>query len=285
MKPSRSSDTEAPRPSIVMALELIGIDEAHLSEELVRRALTTFVPTLGDAASGDPRERSIVFLGARALRVAPIKRGGTPLFKELLNALHLQVDLIGAGIHVRGAITLGDASVLPTHTVGRGITAARVFVSLGPGIGEAERLRDAVAEVPRVIVDPRLLAEAEQNPDLRAPHHRVEEELGYVHDVLRADADGVWFIDYLRAFRSEVDEPHLYVDFLAEHADLLRRRLASCTALDRESRRWTWLWRYHNRVIDALHRSELITGKDRSRLRITAAGPLFYTFPRSDEPE
>jgi hypothetical protein len=143
---------------------------------------------------------------------------------------------------------------------------------------EAERLRDGIAQVPRVIVDPRLMLESEGNPLFRKDTHSVLEELGYIRGLVREDMDGMWFIDYLKAFMTEVDEPPMYLEFLRQHGQMIEQRLESATRLDPSSRDWTWLRRYHNRVVKEL----FVDGsQERKQLRLTAQSPLVYAFPRS----
>ncbi|KYF78276.1 hypothetical protein BE17_13150 [Sorangium cellulosum] len=275
-----------PRRSIVIALELLGLDELEQSGERARAVIAGVVQHLGEPEKANHQEWRLVLTGRRALRIAPIKPAGTVLFWELLDILHLQAQLVPFGVLLRGAITLGDVSANASVSVGRSLTASRAEAVVGPGITEAERLRDTVAEVPRVLVDARLIREAEQNADLRLPHHTVLQELGYVRELLQRDSDGLWFVDYLKAFESEVDEPSVYVDVLAEHAELVKRGIASCTELDHQARRWTWLWRYHNRVIEACFRHGRIGAAERAALRVPAHPPLLYTFaPSAKAPE
>jgi hypothetical protein len=220
-----------------------------------------------DGKAAEHHEMRLSIAAHRVLHITPIKSAGTLLFWSVLDMIHLQSELVPLGILVRGAIALGDAAV-------------QGDLILGHGIAEAERLRDEVASVPRVIVDPRLLRELEQNPFLRAGHHNVMQELGYLHDLLRQDGDGLWFADYLWAFRSEVREPQTYFDFFKEHRRLVTRRLEASTALDRSSHASAWLWHYHNRVFEDLKTSWPPDDRDElAELRIPATSPLVYDFP------
>ena len=153
--------------------------------------------------------------------------------------------------------------------------------AVGSGIVESERMRADLAGVPRVIVDPRLILEIELNELLRAKHHSILDELGYARSVLREDTDGLWFIDYLKAFQTEVDEPPMYLEFLEQHRQLIESKLKASTTLDRTSRGYTWLRSYHNRVIDELFDEKRLNEAERSRLRIPATSPLVYAFPPS----
>lgn len=270
-----------PRPSMILAIELIGLEDPEMPEEHVRAALSTFVRHLGEPEGGTSQRWRLHLAGRRALRTVPVEQGSSHLFWELLHIVHVQAELVRFGIFVRGAITLGDVAAIGDINAGRGILASRADAIMGPGVSEAERLRDMLTDVPRVIVDPRLILEAEQNADLRAPQHTVAMELGYIRELLHLDADGVWFVDYLKAFESEVDEPPYYIDFLEEHARQVKRHLDACAVLDSAARSFTWLWRYHNRVIEACYRRKRIDKAGRARLRIPARGPLLYAFPPS----
>lgn len=254
-----------PRPCIVMALELLGLNDPKAQEG---RALATVEEHLRDEEGRKALEHRIFIAGSQVIRTAPIKPSGTLTFQELLDTIHVQAALINRGILLRGAISLGDV-----------ITEAD-FIT-GKGLLEAERLRDEVADVPRVIVDPRLILETEQNPALRAERHTVPIELGYVRNLLREDADGLWFIDYLKVVVWEIGGPAESSRFLDEHRRQVERRLETSTTLDRSSRSWTWLRSYHNNVVDAGIEGGWIDEADRSSLQVKARSPLLYVFPPS----
>jgi hypothetical protein len=249
-----------------MAFDLLGLNDPTVQEG---RALAIVEDHLrDDEFIRKAFERRLFVAGSQVIRTAPIKPGGTLTFWELLDIAHVQAALIRRGVLLRGAITLGDVSTGADFATGRGLF-------------EAERLRDEVAGVPRVIVDPRLILETEQNPALRAKHHTVLMELGYVRDLLREDADGLWFIDYLKVVVSEADEPPDSIWFLDEHRRQVERRLESSPALDGSSRSWTWLRSYHNNVIEACVERGWIEEADRSSLHVKARSPLLYAFPPS----
>ena len=255
------------RPCVILALELRGLDDASVPEGRLRRV----IEILDDSSSNEVSklvERRLFITGNHVLRFVPIKPNGTKLFWELLDFVHLQADLISHGVLLRGVAILGDAG-------------ARFAFAVGSGVVEAERMRDNLADVPRVLIAPRLIVELELNADLRAPHHTISDELGYARSVLREDSDGLWFVDYLKAFQSEVDEPPMYLEFLEQHRKLIESKLKAATTLDRTSRGFTWLRNYHNRVIDELFEEKRLDEAERSRLRVPATSPLVYAFPPS----
>jgi len=254
------------RPSVITALELIGLDESSMPEGRFRSAVTML-----DDLFGAPKpvkvayERHASLVGRYWYDIAPIKPEGTPLFKAINSVLHLQAILMSFGVLVRGGVTIGDAAVRQRLLFGRGIT-------------DAERMRDQISESPRVIIDPRALREVERNRDLRA--HGVMEELGYIRSLLRQDADGLWFVDYLWSYRSEVERP-FYLDFVKEHCDLVSRKLESLSTLDSSSRAVTWLWSYHERVYEDVKNNFRLDADELAELRLPASSPLVYRFPPS----
>ncbi|MGK4004471.1 hypothetical protein WMF31_17685 [Sorangium sp. So ce1036] len=263
-----STPLPRPRPCIVTALELLGVDDPEMPEGRARQVISIVQRHLGDSELARLFGSHLSIAARCMLHVAPIKPAGMLPFWQALNIVHLQSALVPLGVLVRGAVALGDA-------------VAHGNLLLGRGIAEAERLRDEVAHVPRVVVDPRLLRETEQNANLRASHHSVMDELGYIRRVLRVDSDGLLFVDYLWAIRSEMDEPSLYLDFFKDHRRLVTRKLDAATVLDGASRAWIWLWSYHNLVFRLLTSQWRLDDQERSELRIPATSPLIYRFPPS----
>lgn len=261
MKPSASFTL---RPCVIIALELLGLDEDEAREGWLERTLSMMEHDFGDR---EIFERRFFVVGSRVFRLTPIQPGGAAAnaFRELLDVVHLQDYLLGRRILARGAVTFGNV-------------AWRTDLVMGAGLTEAERLC-TLAEVPRVMVDPRLLQEVENNENLRS--HPILTELGYIRKLLRQDTDGQWFVDYLRAMATEVDEPELYPDLLAEHRHFVEQRLKSCVTLDSTSRALTWLWSYHNQVVEEFFQRTALRRDQKDRLRLPAQSPFIYVFPPS----
>ena len=104
------------------------------------------------------------------------------------------------------------------------------------------------AVYPRIVVDEAAYQSFLDDARLRKQDHDLEEELRYVDRLLRVDADGKRFIDYLGASESEFDEPADYFVFLEKHAGLVRGKLATTTGGVR--RKFKWLAAYHNSTIE-----------------------------------
>jgi hypothetical protein len=186
------------------------------------------------------------------MRKASEKSG---LYFELMSLLHAQGELLNHGVLVRGGIALGKVFQ----------DEDRIF---GPGFVEAYELESKVAVYPRIAVAPNLLKALSSS--VFPMEHSLDVELGYVMSILALGDDGIYFVDYLRAFRSELDNLADYPDFLARHQQVItalgktvgeRDGAPSSLAL-----KANWLACYHNRVVDeAKERGEV---KD-DALRVT----------------
>lgn len=252
-----------PKPSLIAALEFIGMDDPNMPPGRVRQALSRIAEYLDDEEGLKKQyESHWSFGGSQALYVAPTKREGMLPFRVILKVVHLQMALVPLGIVVRGAISLGEAVALDEMITGQ-------------GVANAQFLRDEVAEMPRVVVDPAMLSAVEANRDLWAPHHNATDELGYLYELLREDTDGLWFVDYLHAGVTEVDEPEDYHKFLHDHKVLVTRKIENSKTLNRHTRAITWLWHYHDLRVNSLKPG---FGDD---LRIPPSSPLLYRFPAS----
>jgi hypothetical protein len=159
-------------------------------------------------------------------------------FHELLDLLHAQVECIGHGVVIRAGVAVGDAHVGPN---GKG----PVF---GPAMVRAYEIETNEAIHPRIVVDHAAYQSFLDDVRLRKEDHDLEEELHYVDRLLRVDADGTRFVDYLGASEPEFDEPAGYFLFLQNHAELVRGKLASTTGRVRQ--KFEWLAGYHNSVVE-----------------------------------
>jgi len=158
-------------------------------------------------------------------------------FHELLDLLHAQVQCVGSGVVVRAGVTIGNAHV---GLDGRG----PVF---GPAMVRAYEIETHEAIYPRIIVDQSAYNAFLTDKRLRKEGHSAKMEAGYVDKLLRVDADGSRYIDYLTGSESEFDHPGDYFEFLDSHAALVRDKLATTT--DSVRAKFEWLASYHNSVV------------------------------------
>lgn len=177
------------------------------------------------------------------LRTTPVQQYGKPkgrgtVYWELYDLLHAQAELIRNKVLLRGAVTIGDIYV-------------RDGITFGPGLVRAYELESTVALYPRIIVDPAIFARMSVDPGIR--DHSYEEEIGYLRQLLSRGTDGIWFIDYLRAFESEVDHQEDYLRLLMDHRDLISEMLQNVSKVDSIVTKYGWLRNYHNRWVKQLN--------------------------------
>ncbi len=171
------------------------------------------------------------------------------LFYELITLLHAQAEAVAKGVFLRGGVVFGDIFV----------DGGRVF---GPGLVEAYDLESKFAVYPRIVVSPGVVKAFESGHLPRAPHHALEWERKYIRGLLTCGDDGVWFVDYLRAFRSEVDPEEVYVGWLQAHAKAVREMAEggnTSGALNSVALKANWVARYHNQVVRELDTAFLST--------------------------
>jgi hypothetical protein len=158
-------------------------------------------------------------------------------FQELLDLLHAQVSCICTGVVIRAGVAIGDAHV---GMNGEG----PVF---GPAMVRAYEIESQKAIQPRIVIDEEAYQRFLSDERLRKDGHDLDDELEYVNRLLRIDADGTRFVDYLGASESEFDDPAGYFLFLKAHADLVRGKLAVTS--DRVRAKFEWLAAYHNSTV------------------------------------
>lgn len=161
-------------------------------------------------------------------------------FHELLDLLHAQVACVGNGVVIRAGVAIGDAHV---GLDGKG----PVF---GPAMVRAYEIETHEATHPRIVVDQAAYQAFLDDARLRKQDHDLDEEMRYVDRLLRVDADGARFVDYLGASDSEFDDPAGYLLFLERHAILVRDKLAATSG--RVRAKFEWLAAYHNSVVEQI---------------------------------
>ena len=191
------------------------------------------------------------------------------VFHSLLHWVHTIGGVLSQGLLLQGAVTLGEVFFArsPSHSV------------VGPGIDAALRMEREFARYPRIIVDPVLLAQVAEEPMLRKDTHSPLQELAYIRGLVREDADGLWFVDYLRAMAGEVSSDAEYYRFLAEHRDQINQRLAATKGLSPQALAWTWLARYHDELLDSPPAGMRLDESLREELGTRAPESLRYRFP------
>jgi len=121
------------------------------------------------------------------------------VFDNLLSIMWVQIDLVYKGILCRGAVTRGKLVHTPE-------------LLFGPGMVEAYSLESKAALYPRVILDESII---DIGTIAHAKHHLPRHEKDSIMKLLKKDSDGLYYIDYITAAQSELnDEERDYPNYL-----------------------------------------------------------------------
>lgn len=166
-------------------------------------------------------------------------------FREILDLLHAQMELVNLGVLIRAGLTVGKAYV-PLSGDGP------VF---GPAMIRAYEIESQEAVYPRIVIDDDALEQHKLDPRLRSDNNSLAEELAHLDRMLAIGDDGIKYIDYLGAF-GEFDSESGYFEFLQSHANLIRNGRSENKPRG-VKRKYEWLAAYHNRRVDSIKESVL----------------------------
>lgn len=180
----------------------------------------------------------------------------------LLNSMALAiVDLASRGYLVRGGVTVGHLYHTPQHVV-------------GPALIRAHYLESKVADVPRVVIDPKLIEVARR---YRGPHHSADEEEEYARAFVQPDSDGQFYFDYVswETVVAHVGAPdEEYGDYVARLSQLIERGLSHKDR--RVARKYLWLHRHYLSALDEMaNSSNQYKAQSARNVEIVAALPRF----------
>ena len=180
------------------------------------------------------------------------------LFDEIMTVMHLQVKLMDkAGIFVRGALTIGDI-----HHDEEAV--------YGPAVIDGYEIESKLCNFPRVVIDPKVLQAFEDKEALRTIDHSYEDDSQIVESLLRQDADGLWFVDYLSAIQTELDDRGYYLVILKKHKELILCRASENKKLNSIALKYNWLASYHNKVVQEMLDKRILSTKHDKVFLITA---------------
>ncbi|WP_427501078.1 hypothetical protein ACQE3E_21915 [Methylomonas sp. MED-D] len=239
------------RDAVVTFIDILGFREIVMTSEpdVVRRKLTAIkrfaVPRSVASEDEEEFEPITIQFSDSIVRVRPVDTETNQMypigivFHELLDMVHAQGELVKEGVLLRGGIAYGqihyDGSVL-----------------YGPALIKAYDLESKYAVHPRIVVEPELISELKSNQYLQSKHNSLEQELEYIEKLLRQNDDGIWFVDYIRAVASELDEIEMYPEFLEDHRNLIVNAASAHPGFSTVSAKYMWLAKYHNSCIEEL---------------------------------
>ncbi|MDP9700534.1 hypothetical protein [Paenibacillus polysaccharolyticus] len=153
-------------------------------------------------------------------------------FYLLLDISHLQLEMMGLGILMRGGVTIGELF----HNDN---------IVYGPAMIEAYELESKMAIYPRVIVNPMVLEEG-----IKKAVHDLEDELEHLLGLLEIDEDHQLFIDYMFQWQ-EIDDESAYFNALDLTRSIIENQLQSLKNPG-VLLKYNWLKRYYNKTLDKL---------------------------------
>ncbi|BDE73457.1 MAG TPA: hypothetical protein PK306_02720 [Aquabacterium sp.] len=239
------------RRSLITFIDILGFK--HLIQTSTDAQITEKLATLRrfsateDDEDGEGFEPKVIQFSDSIIRIRPLEGASNKsfpyglVFHELHDLVLLQGELIKHGICLRGGIALGDVH----------FDAQTVF---GPGFVRAYELESGFANFPRIVVDPEVLNDLMTDERLRAQHHGVADEVDAIRKLVRKDADGIFFVDYLHAFLTELDEPESQPDVLRDHKQLILNGMGNARGLNTVPAKYLWLANYHNGLVRSLSR-------------------------------
>jgi hypothetical protein len=175
-----------------------------------------------------------------AVRTSPLRsKSGEPyrygiVFHEVLSVVFVQLFLFSrCSRFVRGVITIGD-----------------IFhdedILFGPGLIRAYDFERKRAKLPAIVVDEALIQRYRTDQLLWELDNDFRADAEYVSDLLCYDVKaGLWFVDYLRACESELEEGE-YPEVLGLHRDSIAHVYEAANSDLGIILKADWLTDYHN---------------------------------------
>lgn len=228
-------------------------------------------PNFGDSELSTMANQRFTNFSDCCVRSTPlVRRDGTIndwdiLFHEIIELVHAQANLIRKQeVFLRGAITFGEID----H---------RDDMVFGPALVRAYYLESKVADSPRIVIDPDLV-HAYRTGKVPVPFgHERSQDAKDLERLLKRSDDGVYFVDYLSVWASEVDEPSYYVKFLEHHRDTVNAGLKKSSSRPDVAKKYSWLARYHNTTINGLSAERLKEfGVKKSQLLLSDHEDTFF---------
>lgn len=212
--------------SILEKMSKVAAPKADLNDDPYHPVTTTFSDCVMRISFTDSKANSDFQIGL--------------LFYELLALVHAQSELIDNDVIVRGGVAFGDIF----------LEDQRVF---GPAMVDAYELESKKAIYPRIVISPKWMEVLKTDRLIRSKNNTLKQEFWHIHQLVRQDDDGLYFIDYIRAIQSELDDPEAgYILFLKRHSSLIKRNLNKHAGQERVLDKYKWLSRYHDELINEL---------------------------------
>ena len=217
---------------------IVGLKTADDISDMLDRILAS---AAAPSAAGEGNT-SLISFSDSIIRARPCARDlSVAFFHEVSELARAQWNLMNSGILVRGGITAGEVLIKP----------GRAF---GPAFIKAYDLESSWAKGPRILVDPEIIimlraeAKTKGGEEGRALIARARELLNH-------DADGLWFVDYIREasqFTSSADHRAALLAQRDEIIKITNGLKPSSPVLSK----YLWLIRYFNDSAKRIYRGD-----------------------------
>ena len=234
------------RQSVITFIDILGFKNliAKSTYQQISEKLNTIRRLSGfnEKEDGEGFKPKIIQFSDSIIRIRPLDSQANMklryglIFDEMLDLVHMQSELINHGVCIRGGVSIGNVH-FDKETL------------FGPGFVRAYELESTYANYPRIVVDPNIIAKLHKDKRLTSAQNALSNEFSYISKNIRKESDGIYFIDYLRAFQTEVDEPEYVPEFLKNHKNIILENAGGATELTAVSAKYLWMANYHNTVI------------------------------------
>lgn len=154
-------------------------------------------------------------------------------FHLLIDVIHLQLEMMGEGIQMRGGITVGPL-------------CHEDNIVYGPAMVEAYELESKLAVYPRIIIKDEAIKIAASEGN-----HSPREELDYIMKLLEQDHDGHFFLDFMAQWE-EITYEHDYLTALTITRAVIIKSLVDYAQTPNILVKYTWLKDYFNNTLKKL---------------------------------
>jgi hypothetical protein len=213
---------------------IVGMKTAdEISEMLDRTLASAAAPSVAGKA-----DTSVISFSDSIIRARPCANDlAAAFFHEVGELARAQWTLMNKGILVRGGITAGQVLVRPDR-------------AFGPAFVKAYDLESSWAKGPRILVDPEIVMA------LRAQAKANGKDgltlISRARELLAHDADGLWFVDYIKVALEFATLSDHRAAMLA-HRDEIMRVANGLKPSSPVLPKYLWLIRYFNESAKKLH--------------------------------
>lgn len=216
---------------------IVGMKSAdEISEILDRTLASAATPSVAGEA-----DTSMISFSDSIVRARPCSKDlASALFHEIGELARAQWTLMNRGILVRGGITAGKVLMQP----------GRAF---GPAFIKAYDLESSWAKGPRILVDPEIIMALRSQA--KAKGRDGSALITRARELLAHDADGLWFVDYIKV-ALEFTTPHDHRSAMLAHRDEIMRVANALKPSSPVLPKYLWLIRYFNKSAKELHHGD-----------------------------